>query len=702
MKDLEWLVRSAYLVPLHDVRPEKAMVRARMAEIEAEVRGFGDLSAGLDHYALGRGHVALEEWAEARAELERAEAMGVRDPELDYALGRVLGELYSRALEDARRSGDKGYFEKRKLELDRDQLTPALAHLERCRGLRTVSASYLDALVDFYNRRYDDALRNAELARKSLPWLYEAAKLEGDVQMARALDAKDHGDNEEAERRFTEAVQRYEQAAAIGRSDHQVHEALAEAWIRQEEMDMYGGRDPAPKLDRALAAADSALAADPVESLGHTRKAFAYNFEAIYAQNHGAPRDVVERLRRAQIASGEQAATLHPGDAHAQDITGIGYTGLAQYLLDLGQPVEPLLERAFVYLEEAIRLKPRFPWAYNDHGLALGFFGDMRRRQNKDPQEWYQRAIDAIKKACQIDDQYVIAYNNTSAWLNELASWRAEHGEDPEKVAVESVQIADRAIEINRRQPLPWGNAGMALETVASYRLDAGKDGREPALPRRRSPQERARHRPEVRRLPAGARARVHPARREPAGSGPGSSPEPRRGAPGALGVLPRRAGQRRLQGRGGPAPRGAGRLGRQRDQPFLEPLERAQKMAAEAAQKVPDRADLWLVLGEISLQRAEALLATPHPPAPPGPVVDEGLRGLERALEKAPGLPRALAIQGALLLRRAQIEADPARKKATLDRGRESLSQAFSANPLLERRYGEGASPATRGAGGK
>ncbi|MFT3772082.1 MAG: hypothetical protein QM820_42290 [Minicystis sp.] len=293
IKDLEWLARSAYLVPLHDVSPEKAMVRARMAEIEAEVRGFGDLAAGLDHYALGRGHFALEAWEEARTELSRAEALGVREPELDYALGRVLGELYSRALEDARRSGDKSYFEKRKAELDREYLAPTLAHLTRCRGLETVSASYLDGLIAFYDRRYDDALRDAAQARKGVPWLYEAAKLEGDIHLSRALEARDRGDNDEAARRFPEAVAHYEASAEIGRSDPQVHEALAEAWIRWEEMDLYRGKDPGPALEKALAAADRALAAAPAESHGHTKKAFAYYFQAQHAQNHGAPREEI-------------------------------------------------------------------------------------------------------------------------------------------------------------------------------------------------------------------------------------------------------------------------------------------------------------------------------------------------------------------------------------------------------------------------
>ncbi|MDI1479419.1 serine/threonine-protein kinase [Polyangium sp. y55x31] len=695
VKDLEWLVRSAYLVPLHDTGPEKAVVRARMAEIEAEMRSFGDLAAGLDHYALGRGYLALKEWDRAHAELTQAASLGVREPELDYALGRVLGELYSRAIEEARKSGDKSYFEKRKQELDKEYLEPALAHLTRCRGLPTVPASYLEGLIHFYNRRYDEALESARSARGGLSWLYEAEKLEGDVFMARALDAKDRGENEKAARDFADAVAHYEQAADIGRSDHQIYEALAEAWIRQEEMDLYSGRDPKPKLDKALSAADKALTAAPAESDGHTKKAFAYHFQARYAQDHGAAQAEVERLFRAQLDAGKQAIASHPADAFAQEAIGAAYTRLALYQLDQGKPVQDLLDQAYAHFEEAIRIKPTFPWAYNDYGYALALSGSSIRLRNGDARDVLGRAIDMTKKAFELDAQYLIAYNNTSAWLTELAEWQADHGESPEKTLREAMQMADHVLGVNDKHLLASVNSGMASARIASYRLMTGEDGRAPA----QEAIERFGAALAIdsnflfAQLESGRAHYLHASHaRLQGGDGRPSLDEGLRALGQCHRIDPGNADCTMVEAQ---IRAEEAEWARQQGKPSLPPLEQAQRLSHEATQKAPERLDPWLVLGQVCLQRAEALLAAERPSVPAGPVVDEGLRGIEQALKLAPGLPRALAIEGALHLSRAQI--DPVQGKTSLERAKASLAKAFAGNPLLRRRYGKAAAEVDR-----
>jgi serine/threonine-protein kinase len=695
VKDLEWLVRSAYLVPLHDTGPEKAAVRARMAEIETEMRSFGGLAAGLDHYALGRGHLALKQWDAAYRELRQAEEQGVREPELDYSLGRVLGELYSRALEEARKSGDKSFFVRRQKELEKEYLVPTRAYLQRSRGLKTVSASYLEGLIDFYHQRYDAALLNAEFARRNSSWLYEATALQGDVYMARALDDRDRGDNEQADAQFQLAVAKYEQAAEIGRSDPQLYEALSEAWVRQEELDMFRGRDPRPKLARALAAAEQALAAAPMESSGHTKQAFAYYFQAQYSRDHGAPPEVIDRLFRAQITAGKQAIELHPQDAYAHDVTGMAYDGLAESLSERGAQPEDLFAQAFLCFENAIRLRPDFPWAYNDYGVALGAAGNSKKKQNADPREFYKRATDIIKKAIALDDHYLLAYSNAAANLESLAEWQAEHGEDPQVNALAAIEMADRALQINKQQPLAYGNSGGAFGLVAEYRLDAGLDGREAA----RKAIDRFRSllaidpnflgpmadlaRSYLRLASHERRLKIDP------------QPDLEKGLdvlgacyrlePGNVECLAVEAQLRAEQVE----------WARQQGAPPATGFEKARRLAREATQKARDRGDLWMALGQICLQYADALRAGQRSSAKRAPVVEEGLRAVERSLQLAPGLPRALALKGALYLRSAELVRDPEKKKALLTRAQEARARGGKANPLLGRRDAESAASA-------
>ncbi len=431
VKDLEWLVRTANLLPLHDANREKRVVRERMAEITSDLKRQHAAGAErLGAYVLGRGHLALQDWDAAHRELKRAEALGYRDPELSYALGRVLGEQYSRALDEARRSGDKSYVKKRRAELEAQYLVPARRYLQNSRSLRTVSTSYIEALIDYYNQHYDAALLNAQQALAQQGWLYEALKLQGDVHLSRALDARDHGDPGQAERHFSDAVRLYEDAASIGHSDRLIYEALAETWIRQEEMDMIRGVDPSPKLGQALAAAERALEAGPQESFGHTKKAFAYFFSLYFRQSQQKTAEV-KALAQQVIQSAEAALRLHPEDAFAYDVMGNAYTSLGS--IGAGSPEENqrALQKAITYLSRAIQLSPRFAWAYNDLGSAYLFDGIAVQTTVERKSKAIDAAVRNFSAASQIDPEYLSAMNNLAGALTERVSLAAEHGQDP-------------------------------------------------------------------------------------------------------------------------------------------------------------------------------------------------------------------------------------------------------------------------------
>src|SRR5262249_36129442 len=154
-KGIESIMQVAHLIPEHDIRPEKAAIRRRMSEIERQIRNIGSVADGPGHYALGRGHLALGEPEQARQDLELAWKAGYREREVSYALGLTMGSLYQQGLEAADRIGDKKTREARKQELQTQYRDPALRYLEQSRGMDMESPEYVEALMAFYEKRYD-------------------------------------------------------------------------------------------------------------------------------------------------------------------------------------------------------------------------------------------------------------------------------------------------------------------------------------------------------------------------------------------------------------------------------------------------------------------------------------------------------------------------------------------------------------------
>jgi serine/threonine-protein kinase len=160
VKDMEWFLRNAQLLPRHDLTREQSLVRERMERIAESARS-GRVANSLVSYALGRGHLALNEDTQARVRFDEAMANGLDSPELHYARGLALGRLYQRALAEARRAGEGAWLARRVAELDAEYLAPALRSLEKSRGLELDSVSYLEGLIAFYRKDYDTASRLA-------------------------------------------------------------------------------------------------------------------------------------------------------------------------------------------------------------------------------------------------------------------------------------------------------------------------------------------------------------------------------------------------------------------------------------------------------------------------------------------------------------------------------------------------------------
>jgi eukaryotic-like serine/threonine-protein kinase len=444
-KDIELLLHTTYQLPLHDTRPERLLIRTRMMAIAATPHELGPLGDAVIHDALGRGHLALHEWAAAISELERAAQAGLDTPELHAARGRALGELYHRAIEEARRSGDKTWLAAREKELEQQYLLPALAELERARGAAD-SGALLDVLIALYRRDYSTAKTRALEIARTTPWVYESKKLAADAVYAAAVVDVDRGNYDAARPQLEQASALYAQEAEIARSDATVYEAAAQARLERAEIDLRQNHPTKQALDDAGVMIDRSIAAAPDDATAYTTKAY------ILLLRSRAKVDAAATQRTVLDQSGaaaEQAVKLDPTNAGAWDALGNVHITSGIYDDYYGGKGEPWWRRSLDEFAHALAIRPNDPWTNNDLGTAHRWIGVTLAKSGGDPMPEFRAALDGYERATTIDPGYVFAWANRANLAATLANYLLDHDGDPTSATEEAVRTGERGLAVD-------------------------------------------------------------------------------------------------------------------------------------------------------------------------------------------------------------------------------------------------------------
>jgi eukaryotic-like serine/threonine-protein kinase len=472
-KEIELWLHSAYQRPLHDTRPDRARVRAQMAAIRQTPHGLGALGDAAIHAALGRGHLALHDWRDADAELARAAGAGLDTPELHAARGRALGELYHRALEAARRSGDPAWLAGRQRALAQQYLTPALAELELARPSGD-DAALVAALIALYRRDFAGAEQLAGALAARAPWLDEAARLAGDAAYGAAGEAFDRGAYDAAGPALDRATALYASTAEIARSDASVYEAAAQAWLQRAEVDYRRGGVPREPLQHAGDAIDRALVADPDDAAAYTTKAFVLLRRLRTPALVGPGAEVPLLDQMAQVAT--RAVEVDPRDARAWDALGNAHIYRGVYEAEHSGQDLAWWHRAIDELGKAVAADPEDPWAHNDLGAAHRWLGDHLERTGGDAVPEYQAALRSFERAAALDPAYVFAWCNQADIRIQIADHDVARGIDP-RPALDGVQRAgERALAIDPNYYSLLDTLAQAQLTLAQYLTETGGD----------------------------------------------------------------------------------------------------------------------------------------------------------------------------------------------------------------------------------
>lgn len=681
VKYAELFLRSAYGLPVHDIEREQRVVRDRLAGIERRMVEAGRAGEGPGHYALGRGLLALHEYEAARKHLELALSADYASPEVHYALGLALGGRYEEALDSARRIEDPPTRAAAMQRAETSYREPAVRHLLASGGTEVESRAYIEGLVALYEKRYDDAAAKGIAAADESPWLYEAKKLEGDARFRAGIAASESGKEEEARRLFSLAIDAYGAAAATGRSDSAVHEALAEVWLQVLLLDLWHGRPYQVAFETALSACNNAITATPRSARALIKKARAYFQVGDYQGRTGEdPRPMLERAIEAALA----AKRIAPEDAITADSMGNALAVIARYERKVGLDPVPSLERALKSFDEATRIQPTFGGAWSDAGVVLQVRAEYEIDKGLDPRATLDGAVARYERALKENASYIGSYSNMAFGLLIRANYEMSVGRDPRPHARRAVESCARGADLNPHWLPILNNRGWAELVIGQYEEAIGTDP-SAALGRTEASFQASL---DLNKDEADTHFGMGAAKHTRALYAIRTGADPTKAFDEARAALERAV---KLDPQEPTIRLELGRLAMtmaQRPAPLhghtASRLDEARKVLEEGVRINPRHAPLHAALAELFVLRAE------HARSHAGTQdleIDQGLAAAEKSLAINPRWAPALAAKGALYALRARrgkaaARADDAR------RGAESLEAALATNPLLSQRY--------------
>jgi serine/threonine-protein kinase len=474
VQGMEAILRIGHTIPLHDTRGETQMIREQMDQIRKRMQDLGPAAHGPGHYALGRGFLSLNQPDAAAKELQLAWDGGYRAPEVGCSLGLALGQLYEHELETVEAIRNKDVREARRKEIETKYRDPALVYLKEGRSARIVSSDYVEGLILFYEKKYDEALKKASEASRKLPWIYEAYLLTAQVYTAIGNERRASGNTEGAMDAYNDVQSAYKMAVRIGESDPEAYEGLCSLWINVMYLRVYStGGDLKPDLDKAVAACDSALQAEPDREAVFVRKANAY---WLYANAQDlAGEDPSESLQKS-IKSGNDAIRLNPRDPLAYKNLATAYQLVGNQENHKNKDPRPSLRLAVNNYGKALTLKPDDIATYNSLGNTYAIEGDYLRDKGQDPSPSYLASIDTFKSGIEIDSRFAYIHSNLGVTHKDLAWYEEQHGISPEQHLNLAVASYKKCLDLKPDDSLAHNNLGNGYKALARYYLLTGRD----------------------------------------------------------------------------------------------------------------------------------------------------------------------------------------------------------------------------------
>lgn len=437
------IMRGAYMMPPHDIRVEKKIVLERVRGIEEAMNAAGRSGAGVGNFAMGRAYRLLEENERARGYLQTAWDSGYREPEVSYELGLVMGHLYQQELEDVRGITDPVVRDRRLQESQNRFRAPAIAFLRMGKQASSLPIEYGEALIAYYERRYDEAIRKARGAASGDLWLYEEYQLEGRILQSRGTEEGEQGHLDAASETYEQAERAYESALEIVRSHPGLYADMCTLhWNRLNTLSTrrYGGDAP---FEEARRWAEAGARIDPDNA---DICQVSANIHWLWGDDRLARgQDPIPQLEKA-VEMAERVIELEPGRASAYESLGDTYEIWGAYKSFTGHPAGDLMEKSIRNYQEAIRVRPTES-VYQSLGSACSdYSGDAFEGWLADPKDIFRLGIDSDKKAHEINPKWGVPMNGMAKLYRLAARYELLCGRDPRTLIHDAIEVASATV----------------------------------------------------------------------------------------------------------------------------------------------------------------------------------------------------------------------------------------------------------------
>lgn len=479
VKEIETIMKIATLLPLHNVQKEKLLVEQKMQDINKQMEQVGRVGIGPGNYALGQGYLTLKNYIKAREHLELALKNGYDTPEAKYALGQTMGALYQEALEETSQITNADIRKAREVEIEKEYRTPALEYLTKSKELTTVSPIYVEGLIAFYEKKYEEALEKAQKAFKENPSLYEAKKLEADIYLAIGDTKKRTGNNDDAKKDYEQAGQAYKVAITIGESAHTVYEGECQRWLRTMEIGLNSAQTDLSKsaYKEALEFCDKALIANPESGEAYQKKSHIYwRWAESEIIRGGTPNEYLDKA----IEMAKQAVSYNPLDMYAFYDMGSSYLQKADYFQEKAQDKESLLflDLAAESYLKAIKINPNFALPYNGLGLVYWKKGELEIEQGEDGRAFLDKAIDNCQKSINLTPNFA-AYSNAGLVAWSKANYEASNKIDPISSYDFAINNLNSGIQLNANNAAIYNSLGTIYLDKWLFMVSMGQNASE-------------------------------------------------------------------------------------------------------------------------------------------------------------------------------------------------------------------------------